>query len=99
MSRNNLLRLSCVGLLLCGIFAAGAFSQAPSPAELRARSQKLMNDGNFNDAYAGFRKLCLDPKTEPGQVSQDLNNAVQCLYNLGRVKEFDELVESTIAAH
>ena len=58
-----------------------------------------MNDGNFQEAYVGFRKLCLDPKTEPGQVSSDLTNAVQCLFRLGRVSEFDELVESTVAAH
>ena len=31
--------------------------------------------------------------------AQDLSHAVQCLYNLGRVKEFDELVESTIGVH
>jgi hypothetical protein len=80
-------------------FAAVSLSQAPTPAELRARSQKSMNDGNFKVAYDGFRSLCLDAKTEPKQVSQDLRNAVQCLQRLGRVKEFDELVESSIAAH
>ena len=65
MSWNNLFRLACVGFFLGGVFVAGAFSQAPSQAELRANSRKLMNDGNFNDAYQGFRKLCLDPKSDP----------------------------------
>jgi uncharacterized protein YfaS (alpha-2-macroglobulin family) len=99
MSWNNLVRLACVAMFLCGIFAAGAFSQAPNEAELRAQSRKLMNDGNFNDAYQNFRKLCLDPKSDKREVTQDLSHAVQCLYNLGRVNEFDELVESTIAVH
>lgn len=99
MSRTSVVRLSWFALLLLGVWVAGAISQVPNSAELRVRSQKLMNDGNFNEAYAGYRKLCLDPKTDAGQVSQDLNNAVQCLYRLGRVKEFDELVESTVAAH
>jgi hypothetical protein len=99
MSWNNLCRLACVAFFVGGVFVAGAFSQAPSEAELRASSRKLMNDGNFNDAYQGFRKLCLDPKSDKREVTQDLSHAVQCLYNLGRVKEFDELVESTIAVH
>ncbi|MCI0358210.1 MAG: alpha-2-macroglobulin, partial [Planctomycetaceae bacterium] len=99
MQRTNFVRYTWLALFLVGLLVAGASSQAPSPAELRARSTKLMNDGNFKEAYDGFRKLCLDPKTEPGQVSSDLTNAVQCLYRLGRVTEFDELVESTVAAH
>ncbi len=99
MHRTTLVRYSWLGLFLVGLFAAGAWSQAPAPAELRARATKLMNDGNFKEAYDGFRRLALDPKTEPGQVTSDLTNAVQCLYRLGRVTEFDELVESTVAAH
>src|SRR5687768_11334757 len=99
MTRTSLARLSWLAFILLAVWTAGAISQAPTPAELRARSQKLMNDGNFSEAYAGFRQLCLDPKTEPRQVSSDLTNAVQCLYRLGRVSDFDELVESTIAAH
>jgi uncharacterized protein YfaS (alpha-2-macroglobulin family) len=99
MNRKISLGMTGFGLLLVGLFVAGAYSQAPAAPELRQQSQKLMNDGNFQEAYVGFRKLCLDPKTEPGQVSSDLTNAVQCLFRLGRVSEFDELVESTVAAH
>ena len=97
--KRPLFRLSAFALFLLSMLAAVALSQAPSPAQIRARSQKLMNDGNFKEAYDGFRRLCLDPKTDPLVVGADLNNAVQCLNNLGRIKEFDELVESTIAAH
>jgi uncharacterized protein YfaS (alpha-2-macroglobulin family) len=82
-----------------GLLAAAGWSQAPAPAEVRARSTKLLTDGNFNEAYAGFHRLCLDPKTEPAQVSSDLTNAIQCLHRLGRIVEFDELVEATVAAH
>src|SRR5688572_6440263 len=99
MTRTSIARLSWFTLILWAVWTAAAISQAPSPAELRARSQKLMNDGNFSEALAGYRQLCLDPKTEPRQVSSDLTNAVQCLYRLGRVSEFDELVESAVAAH
>ncbi|MDX1944097.1 MAG: MG2 domain-containing protein [Pirellulaceae bacterium] len=99
MRRSTFLRFSWLGLFLLGLFAVGVYSQAPTPTELRASSQKLMKDGNFRQAYDGFRKLALDPKTDAGQVPSDLDNAVQCLHRLGRLKEFDELVESTIAAH
>ena len=85
------------GVLLAGMVGAGAFSQNPSPAVLRPRAEKLMKDGNFKEAYEGFKKLCLDPNS--GLASQDLINAVQCLHHLGRLPEFDELIEGTIAAH
>ncbi len=99
MQRTTFLRLAALGLVFVGLIAAGAWSQNPSPVELRARSVQLMKDGNFNEAYSGYRRLCLDPGAGAGQVSQDLASAVQCLNRLGRVKEFDELVESTVRAH
>lgn len=99
MQRTTLFRLSWLGVFLLGLLAAGALSQNPSPAQTRASAQRLMRDGNFKEAYDGFRRLCLDPNAGTAQASQDLASAVQCLNNLGRISEFDELVESTIAAH
>lgn len=64
--------------------------------DLRAKSEKLMQDGNFKEALAGFRQLCLNPSTDRDQVGSDLDHAVQCLERLGSVIEFDDLVESTI---
>ncbi|MGI8980259.1 MAG: alpha-2-macroglobulin family protein [Pirellulaceae bacterium] len=98
MKRNILIGMSGV-LFLALLLVSGAFSQGPGGPELRAKSQKAMTDGNFKDAYEGFKKLCLDPKDEPPQVANDLNQAVQCLHNLGRINEIDELVEGTITAH
>ena len=99
MKRIDFVRWSLAVTILAVLSTTGALSQAPNAAQLRATSQKQMNDGNFKVAYDGFRKLCLDPKTEPGQVSTDLTSAVQCLLNLGRTNEVDELIEGTIAAH
>lgn len=70
----------------------------PPKPEDRAKAEKLMNDGNFKDAYAIFREQCLNDKSDPKLVGRDLANGVQCLRNLGRTTEFDEYVESTIAA-
>ena len=67
--------------------------------DLRAKSMKLFQEGNFKDALAGFEKLCLDENSDGTKVGTDLNRAVDCLNRLQRVPEFDELMESTIKAH
>lgn len=65
----------------------------------RGEMRKQYDAGNFKVAYDGYRKLALDPKTAPGEVASDLGYAVQSLRSLGRVDEFDELVEASIKAH
>ena len=55
--------------------------------------QETYNQGNFKDAYEGFRKLALDPQNDPRLVGDDLNMAVQCLQQLNRVDEIDALLE------
>ena len=99
MTRSPNSRLIWLVLLMVGLFAAGALSQTQSPAAMRARSMKLKNDGNFREAYDGLRRLCLDPNSGAATVSQDLASAVECLNNLGRIQEFDDLLEKTIVAH
>src|SRR6185295_18937047 len=99
MNRSSVSRVSWLAMLLVGLLVVDAMSQNPSPATTRARSQKLMNDGNFREAYDGFRRLCLDPNAGAAQVGRDLEQAVQCLSRLGRILEFDDLVEKTVSAH
>jgi uncharacterized protein YfaS (alpha-2-macroglobulin family) len=99
MNRTIWIRFSVAALVLLGVIASGALSQAPDPAQVRAKAQKAMNEGNFKVAYDDFRTLCLDGKNDGKEVGSDLERAVQCLNNLGRLKEFDELVEATIKAH
>ncbi len=65
----------------------------------RKRMQDAFKQGNFKDAYEGFRKLTLDPKDDPQRVGSDLNMAVQCLQQLNRIDEVDGLLEKAIAAH
>ena len=99
MQRAQQLRSLSAVVLLALLGATVVFSQAPNLAQLRATSQKQMNDGNWKVAYDGFRQLCLDPNSDPAQVPADLNSAVQCLNNLGRTNEVDGLIENTVAAH
>src|SRR5207248_5763187 len=46
-----------------------------------------------------LRKLALDPNDDPMKVGSDLELAVTCLRNLGRVDEIDDFREAVIAAH
>jgi hypothetical protein len=90
--------------LLSGLALLGVVSGvlAVEPAGQRARRdqlQKTVRDGNFNDAYVGFRELALDPNDDPRQVGQDLEMATQCLQRLNRVNEIDEFREAVIEVH
>lgn len=70
----------------------------PAPTGGRDVAQKLLKDGNFNDAYQIYRKLALDPKTAANRVGDDLSNAINCLANLGRIDEADALIEASVDA-
>ena len=61
--------------------------------------KKQFEAGNYKVAYEGYRKLLLDPKTDPGKVSDDLSKAIQSLLQLGRTEETDELIESSVKVH
>lgn len=73
--------------------------EAGADQSARDRSLKEMQAGNHKDAYEGFRKLALDPNDEPLKVGDDLRMGLQCLQNLNRTKETDDLLEAVIKAH
>ena len=63
--------LGVVGsLVLLGSAAVGFFDARP-PAS-REKLEELFRQGNFKDAYDGYRALALDPKDDPLRVGQDL---------------------------
>jgi uncharacterized protein YfaS (alpha-2-macroglobulin family) len=89
-----------IASMLVAVFSVSVvMSQAPSEEEMRQKATTDMKNGNFNDAYGNFRALCLKADTDPLKVSSDLQNGIQCLQQLARVNEIDELLESTIKAH
>ena len=93
-------RLVFLGVLACTIMVLGvAMAKRPEQPSDRERFDKLFADGNFKDAYDGYRRLALDPKTETDRVGTDLKRAVHCLSSLGRIVEKDELLEAVVAAH
>ena len=67
-------RLVFLGVIACTIMALGvAMASAPEQPSDRERFDKLFADGNFKDAYEGYRRLALDPKTEPNRVGSRLD--------------------------
>jgi uncharacterized protein YfaS (alpha-2-macroglobulin family) len=65
----------------------------------RQQAKKAFDQGNFKDAYDAYRRLALDPKDDPKQVSGDLHQATLCLATLDRVDELDALLEEAVQVH
>ncbi len=86
-------------MALLVVSVSTVLSQVPNEGEVRAKAQMDMKNGNFKEAYDGFRALCLEGKSDPNAVPEDLSNGQQCLQRLGRVNEIDAFFEGTIKAH
>ena len=84
-------------LMAVAVAAVGVLDARP-PAS-RELCDKLAQQGNYKDAYDGYRALALDPKDDPTLVGRDLQQAISCLMNLGRVDEIDAFREAVIEVH
>jgi alpha-2-macroglobulin len=95
-----LLRLSTlavVSVALAGVMALMA-AEAPQP-ELRAAAAKQFQDGNWNDAYQTYRRLSLSEENAGQSLAEDFTKAVQCLNNLQRQHEVDDLRDEVVELH
>lgn len=93
-------RVVAIGLVSCMVLAVGiALGQGVNRPVDRERINKLSTQGNYKDAYEGYRKLALDAKADPLRVGGDLGQGVQCLVRLGRIDEVDAFREAVVQAH
>jgi uncharacterized protein YfaS (alpha-2-macroglobulin family) len=92
-------QLSVLALFLAIAVGSAVMSEEAPPSDQRATAQKAFEKGNWRDAYDIYSKLALDPKDDPKLVGIDLTQAIQCLHQLGRQKDIDELREGVIKAH
>jgi hypothetical protein len=83
--------------LLSFIVSVFVFTADDAGKPVRDKAQKLYNQGNYKEAYDIYSKLALGEETVPIQVGEDLGMAVNCLQNLNRLNEFDELMENSVA--
>src|SRR5262249_47882331 len=96
----ELLRLAVVGLMVVMVLAVGMAvgRRGDAPGD-RETFDRLFQEGNYKDAYEGYRRLALDPKAQPDRVGADLLRGVECLNHLGRIAESDDFREAVIAVH
>ncbi|MEZ6042019.1 MAG: MG2 domain-containing protein [Planctomycetaceae bacterium] len=96
------MRLALVTLLLTAVVSttglmATVFVQDRDA--MRQQADQLMKDGNWAEAWDLLEKLSRDAANTDRRLAQDLRKAVQCLNTLNRTAEFDDYLESVIAAH
>ncbi len=87
-----------VGMVLGIPALCGAATPESNDAQ-RKQLHKLIQQGNYKDAYDRLRKLALDPDDNPRLVGDDLNRATNCLQRLNRVNEIDAFREAVIEVH
>ncbi len=65
----------------------------------REQAYKSYQEGNYKDAYDGYRKLALDPNDDPRLAGDDLSMATSCLQPLNRADELDDFREAVVEVH
>jgi alpha-2-macroglobulin len=63
----------------------------------RTRAEKASQNGNYKDAFELYEKLVLDQDNDPKLVAGDLEQAINCLRNLDRINEIDDLRERAVS--
>jgi len=91
--------LGLAGLLLLTAGFTEAFSAEAAGPPARTALRKMMQDGNFKDAYNGMRKWTLSAAVDPRQVGPVMGEAISCLQRLVRVDEIDAYREAVIERH
>src|SRR6478735_1750483 len=76
-----------------------ARAQNNSSGSDRAKYQKQYDNGNYKDAYDGFRKLALDPNDDPILVGSDLTTGIAALTQLARTDEIGDFRDAAVKAH
>jgi len=93
---QRIISASCLGLLLALLATA---AEGPRAEQTREALEQTKKDGNFKDAYDGFRKLALQKTTDPRKVGHDLEQGIDCLQRLNRVDEIDAFIEAVVDVH
>lgn len=99
---KKIISLAGAGLLLIfGLLTLPDFMKgnARGADESTEKFRKLFNQGNFKEAFEGFKKLALAPKADARQAGNNMNMAIQSLRNLGRNNEVDDFRDSVISIH
>ena len=96
------MRLAIITLLLTTLVSttgmmATTFVQDRS--DMRKQADKLINDGNWAEAWDLLSKLTLDNSNNDAQLPEDFQKSIQCLNALNRIADFDDYFERALVAH
>ncbi|MDF1666433.1 MAG: MG2 domain-containing protein, partial [Planctomycetota bacterium] len=97
---GHLKKLALLSMAFIAVSTSGqAFGQAAPYAEQRAQYQKLYRQGNYKNAYDGFKTISLKSDVSDRFVTNDMRMAFNCLNRLNRVKDIGAYIESVLGAH
>ena len=82
------------------LFSFGHTKQlmAQNSAEQRQQADRLFEQNNFNEALSLYQQLLQRPQSD-ARHPMDLQRALACLQNLGRIHEADALITDAVALH
>ena len=80
-------------VLVLLLSSAPLMATPQEPADKRTSADAEMQKNNFADALKTYQELLQGPQGS----KHDLQQAVQCLRSLGRIKEVDRLIEDVVA--
>ncbi len=85
---------------IAGVLTAISASEDSSMNEAQKRedAKRLLEEGNFREAYDILFGLLTTPAKDARAVCQDLPRAWQCLVRLNRWNEIDALIEKSVQA-
>ncbi|UCG08033.1 MAG: hypothetical protein JSV83_05140 [Desulfobacterales bacterium] len=88
-----------LGLVILFLIATPVLASQQNHEEIRKAAQQAYREGNWKDAYAQYRRLCLEINNDPKMMGPDFTQVWQCLRQLGRLNELDKFREDVIAQH
>ena len=86
-------------ILTLTLMASVASPAGTDHLQVRQMAQRSYSNGNWQDAFEQYRRLCLEIKNDPRIVGQDFTRAWQCLRELNRINELDAFREEVIEQH
>lgn len=94
--KNALWFFVLLSFAFLGVYLFAAEKTVP---EERALAQKYQKQGNYRDAWELYQKLAVQKTNSAQDVVHDLQQGINCLHSLNRVKEMDAFLESVLKAH
>ncbi len=98
-SRLSFIKTSALLVALILFAAPAALFAQTKDSSARAKALKLLQDGNYKDAYEAYRGIIFKESSTDPELANDLSYAVSALQSAQRMEEVDRFLEEAIAKH